>query len=82
MKKTWRGVCLVIDVCDGGLLFLFIPDWPANRKIQEKKLYQFHGTNTETHCAKEKGNKWSKDTVTHFLQNEFFYGKVAYRDEL
>ena len=29
-----------------------------------------------------KGNKWSKDTVTDFLQNEFFYGKVAYRDEL
>lgn len=29
-----------------------------------------------------KGNKWSKDTVTDFLQNEFFYGKVAYRDQL
>jgi len=29
-----------------------------------------------------KGNKWSKDTVTDFLQNEFYYGKVAYRDQL
>jgi site-specific DNA recombinase len=29
-----------------------------------------------------KGNRWSKDTVTDFLQNEFFYGKVAYRDQL
>jgi len=29
-----------------------------------------------------KGNKWSKDTVTDFLQNEFFYGMVAYLDEL
>ena len=29
-----------------------------------------------------RGNKWSKDTVTDFLQNEFYYGKVAYRDEL
>ena len=29
-----------------------------------------------------RGNKWSKDTVTDFLQNEFFYGKVAYRDQL
>lgn len=29
-----------------------------------------------------RGNKWSKDTVTDFLQNEFYYGKVAYRDQL
>jgi hypothetical protein len=29
-----------------------------------------------------RGNKWSKDTVTNFLQNEFYYGKVAYRDQL
>lgn len=29
-----------------------------------------------------KGNLWSKDTVTDFLQNEFYYGKVAYRDQL
>ncbi len=29
-----------------------------------------------------KGNNWSKDTVTDFLQNEFYYGKVAYRDKL
>jgi site-specific DNA recombinase len=29
-----------------------------------------------------RGNKWSKDTITDFLQNEFYYGKVAYRDQL
>lgn len=29
-----------------------------------------------------RGNKWSKDTVADFLQNEFYYGKVAYRDQL
>jgi site-specific DNA recombinase len=28
------------------------------------------------------GRLWSKDTVRDFLQNEFFFGKVAYRDEL
>jgi site-specific DNA recombinase len=29
-----------------------------------------------------RGNKWTKDTITDFLQNEFFYGKVAYRNQL
>jgi site-specific DNA recombinase len=29
-----------------------------------------------------KGRRWSKDTVRDFLQNEFYMGKVAYRDEL
>lgn len=29
-----------------------------------------------------KGNRWTKDTVTDILQNEFFYGMVAYRDQL
>ncbi|HEY6010324.1 MAG TPA: recombinase family protein, partial [Nitrospirota bacterium] len=36
----------------------------------------------ESGAKTRRGNKWSKDTVTDFLQNEFFYGKVAYRDEL
>ena len=36
----------------------------------------------ESGVKTRKGNKWSKDTVTDFLQNEFFYGKVAYRNEL
>lgn len=26
--------------------------------------------------------RWSKDTVRGFLQNEFYYGKVAYREQL
>jgi DNA invertase Pin-like site-specific DNA recombinase len=26
--------------------------------------------------------RWSKDTVRSFLQNEFYYGKVAYREQL
>lgn len=29
-----------------------------------------------------KGRPWSKDTVRDFLQNEFFYGKVVYHDQL
>ena len=29
-----------------------------------------------------KGNRWTKDTITDFLQNEFYYGMVAYRDQL
>lgn len=29
-----------------------------------------------------RGRNWSKDTITDFLKNEFFYGKVAYRDQL
>lgn len=32
--------------------------------------------------ATRKGRRWSKDTVRDFLQNEFYYGKVAYRDQL
>jgi DNA invertase Pin-like site-specific DNA recombinase len=29
-----------------------------------------------------RGRNWSKDTITDFLKNEFYYGKVAYRDQL
>ena len=29
-----------------------------------------------------RGRNWSKDTINDFLKNEFFYGKVAYRDQL
>lgn len=29
-----------------------------------------------------RGRSWSKDTITDFLKNEFFYGKIAYRDQL
>ena len=29
-----------------------------------------------------KNRQWSKDTVRDFLQNEFYYGKVVYRDQL
>ena len=29
-----------------------------------------------------RGRNWSKDTITDFLKNEFFYGKIAYRDQL
>jgi DNA invertase Pin-like site-specific DNA recombinase len=36
----------------------------------------------QTGIKTRRGNKWSKDTITDFLQNEFFYGKVAYRDQL
>ncbi|MFZ6029740.1 MAG: recombinase family protein [Chloroflexota bacterium] len=29
-----------------------------------------------------RGRDWSKDTVREFMQNEFYYGKVAYREQL
>jgi len=29
-----------------------------------------------------RGNRWSKDTVTDSLQNEFYHGMVAYRDQV
>lgn len=29
-----------------------------------------------------KGNRWSKDTVTSMLRNEFYYGMVAHRDQI
>ena len=36
----------------------------------------------ETGYKTRRGRNWSKDTITDFLKNEFFYGKVAYRDQL
>jgi site-specific DNA recombinase len=58
-----------------------------------RKAFQLYATNAytdrqiaqvlaESGYQTRTGRLWSKDTVRDFLQNEFFFGKVAYRDEL
>lgn len=58
-----------------------------------RHVFELYASNNYTdkevaHLLKEKGFKtrrgrdWSKDTVREFLQNEFYYGKVAYREQL
>jgi site-specific DNA recombinase len=51
----------------------------STNQYTDREIAQFLN---ESGFVTRKGRRWSKDTVRDFLQNEFYYGRVAYRDQI